>query len=436
MTSSDTAKVIKMLKAPYMIDRIEGIRAAGKITEKQLLKDFKIIDHLLDTAKDSGLTPSERSESMQALVQLANRQMTDGTHIVENLAKMIKNKKTDIEVRIDALVVLGSLGKVKGKTIKEEEFIKKVHKMIKEIAEKSINKTSLRSSAFKVLGSMAIKGSEDIFIEAINTEKKTAIREAALLGLRNYIEITGNTSQKIMNSICSTTVKFDEKKERNLRISGILAIEQFLANGTKLIYADKVTDFLKKTMSKGDDEEMITASKCLLRIKDADIIDAYIKELEKQRGLRATLALVKGTVELFRPLSNIANKKTSSSKNRSKAEKNAAKIIDKILIPLAKLSGAPDKLRITAIIGLGAIPKVFAREKAAESLIMALPALLKDSKKEELSTEVQRSLMQISRREKPFLTEADTIDAEAWKEWYDKNKDYLKAGKAPWDKDD
>ncbi|MHC4873938.1 MAG: hypothetical protein ACYTFY_18980, partial [Planctomycetota bacterium] len=38
MTSSDTAKVIKMLKAPYMIDRIEGIRAAGKITEKQLLK--------------------------------------------------------------------------------------------------------------------------------------------------------------------------------------------------------------------------------------------------------------------------------------------------------------------------------------------------------------------------------------------------------------
>lgn len=436
ITRSDTADVVKKLKAAYMIDRIEGIREAGKLTDKQLLKDFKIIEHLLDTAKDESLTAAERSEAMQALVNLANRQMTEGTSLVADLAKMVYNKKTDLEVRIDALHVLGSFGKVKGETIKEKELIKEVHKMIKDIADKPIHKVALRACAFQVLGSMAVKGSEGIFIEAINTEKRMAIREAALLGLRNYIETTGNISQTTMNSICRTVVKFNKKNERNLRISGIMTIEEFLANDAKLIIKNQVTEFLEETMSKGDDEEMIIASKCLLRINDADLIKVFIKELKKSRGLKAKLALVKGTIELFRPLSKIAGKKIGSASDSEKAVKNADKIINDIIIPLAKLTNVPDNLRITAIIGLGAIPKIFNREKAAETLVEIFPGIINESKNKELADEVERSLMQISRREKPFLTETDSMDAEAWQEWFETNKKYLKAGMAPWDRED
>lgn len=432
---SDVTGIMKLLNAPYMVDRIEGIRAAGKFTDKQILSDFKIVEKLLDSAKDESLTPPERSEALQALVSLADHQMVDSTFLVENLAKLIANEKADIAVRIDTLYVLGNLGKVKGKTLDQRDFIKKVQRLIKEIAEDKTNKTALRSSAFRVLGAMGAKGTDDVFLGAINIEKKTVIREAAMQGLRNYIEATGDDSQKLMNSICNTTAKLDGDKERDLRINGILVIEQFLANGSDLIFKNKITDFLLERMEKGDDEEMIAASQCLLRIKDDKIIEAYIKQLKKKRGMKATLSLVKGAIELFRPLSTIVSNKNSSSSSKSEATDNATQIIDTILIPLAKLEAAPEALRLTAIMGLGAIPREFSRTNATETLISILQESANQEKPGKIADETTRSLMLISRLEKPFTFEDGSVDIESWSAWFDKNKKFLDAGNAPWDKE-
>ncbi len=434
-TRSKVAKSIKLLKAPYMTDRIKGIRAASRLTDKQILADFKIVDSLIATANDNSLTPNERSEAMRGLVTLANNQLIDGSILIENLAKLIASKKTDIEVRIDALYVLGSLGNVKGKTLNDQSFIKKVQKMIKDIAKKSSNKTVLRCIAFKVLGSMAGKGAESTFLEVLNVEKKIKIKEAAIQGLQNYVEISGNSSQKTMNSICNIVVKFDGKKERKLRLIGIRTIEQFLANGTNLIYKKKVAKFLFKTLADGDDEEMIASSQCLIRIKDIDIVDPFINEIKKKsRGDKATLSLVKGAIELLGPFAKTIANTTASTKTKNNAKSDAEKIINKILIPLVGNSGIDEELRLTAMIGVTAIPRAISRENVVKTIISTLSK--NDSKSNnKVKEEAVKALMQISRIEKPFITKDKKIDANAWQEWFKDNKNYLKAGKAPWDRE-
>jgi hypothetical protein len=412
---------------------------AGNLSDRKMITEFEIVEKLLKLIKDRSRTPRERTESMLALTSLAEKQIAKPIEVLDIIYKLVRSSKEPLVVRIDALNVMGSLGNIKANLLEDKEFVNKVKRKVEDIAEKATNPTSLRCNAYIVLGAMGPSRAADTFTKAIRVEKKRSIKEAAMEGLLNYVESKQIDSQSVMNDIVTMVKKMDSGRERQLRTYGILVIEQLIANGAKPINEKSLIRFLIDRMEKGRDHEMIAASQCLLRIEDPGIVRAYLGELKKERGPLAQLALIKGVIELFRPLSMTVSDRRSSNSDKSEAISNANKIIEEVLVPLAHAETAPLGIRQTAIMGLGSIPQEFSRKKAAKALVALLPKVIDPEKKDDDTTlpdEIEASLMLISRRDKPFREIDGTIQIDNWEKWIDRNEKYLDAGKAPWEKDD
>ncbi|MFH0911938.1 MAG: hypothetical protein V1918_10600 [Planctomycetota bacterium] len=423
-----TVDIQQLLRSPYGFDRIQGIRKASELNDKAVVQEFKIVEQLLKIAQDEMGAPIERTEALRALVVLTNRKMIDPIETLGRLEGIINNPRTNLEVRIEALNLLSRFGRVQGATLDEQDLVRRVNRRVLEIAQGNAP-VPLRCSAFRVLGILALPGSDRLLYRIAANDPNPNARRAAMEGLTLFLETTASTSPQLLTEFRRMAEKANAPADRDIRVACLQAIEQLLSNGADSRGTD-TTEYLLGVMTTGSEPEVIAASRALLRITDPRVVQVHLDLLA--RGLKNPVleeVLIKGVIELMPRLAAVASFPQSSSAEKDAAVRNANRIVNEFLGPVILLPQAPLSLRRIAAMGLGAVPVAFDRTRAVTALIAAL----RTSPPRELANEIESYLLRISMLPRPYRTPDGGIDASAWEQWLQRNSGRLVPGRAPWD---
>ncbi|MHC4885455.1 MAG: hypothetical protein ACYTGH_10250 [Planctomycetota bacterium] len=446
-------EIVKLLGSPYTLERVEGIRRAAELSDRELVAEFKILERLTRIARSRARFARERSEALQALVQYAVTRVISSDELLDHMRKIIRNEKDKLEVRIDALRLLAEFGSVpiEERDLKMAEVIKRLHGMVKEIADdkSSKNPKQLRGASLvalgsivgnKVLGATERREAEKIILASMR-DRSAVVRESAMEALLYYVDSSMNNDAQLLRRILETVAKGD-RVTAQARIAAIKAFESMLVYEVKLtstMHKD-LGKFLVSQVRNGSDEELIAASRCLLRIQDSKSLMGYmgvfIEELTKRpHELQAQQALVMSLVEMIGPLGAMVEDGGRASSSDKKKISSAVKDVTEFLSKLLLAKTAKPELRNLAASGLGSIPMVFSRRKGVEALLEVLKvevgAAGEEGELSVLGTEALASLVQIGRM-LPFKTKEGKVDLEAWDAWFEKHRRNLSAGEAPW----
>lgn len=146
----DALTIDEAIDGVYLVDRVQAIEAAGNLTDKTYLEEFKIVDRLLIRLRESS-RQAEQIAILKALVRLSLNKMVKPDAIIDTIYKVIRNKDYDERVRTDALRLLTEYGKIESNdNLALEDVLKKMHRMVEDIAKEATHRNStLSASAWK-----------------------------------------------------------------------------------------------------------------------------------------------------------------------------------------------------------------------------------------------------------------------------------------------
>ena len=421
-------EIVDLLRAPYMVERIEGIREAGSLSDADLVDEFRIVDRLVAVANNDARNTRERAEALKSLVLLAERRIAEPAEVLGRIARLIANRQMFLGTRIDALQVITSMDPPEDLSRDDRETYQKLQRGIIELARNTNNPVSLRASAYAAIGNLGGRDAGAFLLGQTEVEEIRALRIAAMEGFYRWVETLRSRSQELMARLTDILRKREGGEDAAVRLWGLRAMERLLRNGAEPVDEKDLVAFLGERMRLGNDDELIAASKAILHVPLPEVVPYFLAEVQKDRSPEAHLAVVKSAIEFYLPMAEIVLDRGSSAIEIRKAREQAATITASILAPLPPLEGAPEELRLAAILGLGAVPYVFDRQAAVASLLQAL-----SSGNDAIRQEAEASLLRISRQARPPRTAEDAIDVQAWQRWFQANRDWLKPDLVPWD---
>ncbi|MBN1257862.1 MAG: hypothetical protein JXA52_09175 [Planctomycetes bacterium] len=439
---TDSLEILEGFDSVYIVDRIQAYRRAGEVTNAEVLAEFSFIDRLINRARSKEILPGERIAALKALVELSLNQMAQPKEMVDSLYQIIVDDNNDLLVRVDALALLQEFGRFDTeRNMALEDTVKRVEEIVFEIANRTTSPISnplvLRMEALKTIGALGPKNAPSVFKRILNSNRSgdLPLRIAAGEGLRNYILTRREVSPVLVEDLRKIADQADKPIEKDLRIICLKCIENLVQNGSRVIDVKGLYKLLYKRLAAGDDEEMIIASRCFLRVNDSEelenVLEAHIQQLQGgRRGKEARSAIFKALIEFFSPLGLIADSNITSRSDKLEAIKNAERIVD-FLQTILSLEEAPMDLHINAVRGLGLIPPSLDRRQAAFALITYLRRLEPEGGNKELIIEIENSLKMIAALSQPFRTFDGQADVAAWQDWYNNNNKYLVPGDAP-----
>ncbi|GEM_PF-3186679 len=428
----DIVEILDLLRSPYRVERIEGVQKAAGLTNKALVDEFRLDDRIVSIARSRQAQWDERCAALQALVDLAEKRIVEPVRIVRDLEDVLENENEDLDVRVEALDLLARLGRVDAVSVADQRMVQRVEGLIMQIARNEGN-PALRAKACTVLGRLAPDGASEVLFEAAAVAPQLAVRRSAMEGLSNYIRARNSRDDRLVYRLRTMAQEMTGAAQTGLRLASIQAIEQLLANGSQPDRGSGggTVGFLIDRLQNGADDEIIAASRALLRTQDTRVADAIMSKLAQAPENPAVReALLKGVIELFGRLRVQAARGNGSQ--RQQAHQNAQRIVNNFLAPVATMAEAPEDVRRIAIMGLGGVPYVFDRQAAVNALISTMAQAREGAP--ELAEFAEKQLMRIARISRPYRTLEGEIDVAAWQRWFAAHRDPgLTAGRRPWE---
>lgn len=465
---NNVAKWTRELDAPYMEDRLIAIRNLGTVTDSAFAGEFKITDRLVDVVRKPGSFPRERSAALESLV-LLNRNGIRVQNILELLSEIVVADPTVVKVTPPVLVRLEALDLIvevadQGNQIDKDRAFATLKKMWEASGSRRSRTPvpgALRAALIEAIGSFtANRDAKEILLKAME-DRTPAIRTSALRGITDYLYSTGETDKWLAKEVSQKYLALagsPKPEDLNLRVDLLNCIEVIAANDPEAYSRNASLRTMAETRAlAGPNDEARASLRVLLRFADEklDVVDPILKGASPRNGgpkwsLDTYHDFNKALVELLQRI--------RASRSPSKSAKKAQAIMDhfyKLLDPrLTGPAAPPAELKISAIIGLGAVPIDFDRQEVVQRLIALLKLETETPKPSVVIVdELERSLTALT-GEKAFrktlitrsaeggaagaegggkvqISKTEVPDVEAWQAWFEANKQWLAANKDP-----
>ncbi len=461
-------KLMIETRDPFVETRVTAIQDLGRQSNADLVREFEVFSKLKEIAESDKRFPRERIEALGAMAQLQKNGL-GSPNIIDDLLKLIeigktsynsKKGRTPVPVQIAALRLMVVLANAKNtdELLRTRTF-DQLKNLWKDSDKPSYNTSSyLRAQMIEAIsGFTQEKDTKGLLLDALK-EKSKLIRLGALSGLQFWLEVHTNDKDKDIAEDVTKLLQFMFKKpeEVETRIQCIEVLDALAANGYEF---SKGNSMLRKAvgslMNEGTDIEARAAVRFLLRTAadDFDIVDVILEAAQNKGSVKRDFETLH---EFSKALVEVMNRVAydSESTQKSKAKAAAQKVIDHFFAILVQRD-APIVLKQSALFGLGTTPTEFDRTNIVDALIKFLEAVVNAEKApRSLIDECETSLMALTGEsakrvkivnpalrgterfdtmaaENPESVMIEVPNVEAWKTWFENNKEWLAAGKNP-----
>lgn len=402
--SPEISRILRQIEGGTLPEQIAAVEELGRLRERAVLEEFGVVEKLVGFFESSARHPRLRVAAFGALVDLTINVTSSyrGQYQQRALAQ-VGNRKTHAAVRIAIAKGLGQVHK------QDDVLTRPVVTALSAIASDHEENQGLRLVCCEALGHIGHQAALNTLVELLK-DRDPAIRVAAGGALMEMI--LGDIPDGLVISL--NLVVADPKAEMALRGDLALVLAAYLRSGGKYAKQDiirNITAALSKTDPQREEEKefVLKLVRALGRVADPATVPALKKAYQDFPGqtgeeIRAEVCHALG--EYF-------------AAHAARPDGSVAKELVAVLRVALNTKAESPRVQEAAAFTLGNMCyPTYDRGEAADQLIIAL----KDAK---LPKDVARA----AARSLHFLTGQDFgEDGAKWDEWFQKNKEKLRAG--------
>lgn len=459
-------KDIKDLNSPLTVERISAMQSIATYNDPAILDEFKVIDKLIEMAQNEKNYLPVRRQALKTLVSLYNNGISIPklvTLLKDIVSVDFKNRSgrdammQTLQLKLMALELLVDVASSRGASNVVRPEYDKVYVMLTEMWSKKRNlPVALQVAIIQAIGGFGDKSDTVKILSIAINDKDPSVALAAIQAISTAIQLRGDYSRPLLTNFSQKLVNASDPNDSQLRVALLDVMQTTYDNGVlkgeKNLWkpSEGVSAVVSKMLNEGDNYEVSSAVRFLMRISGQDpAVSTSLLAVAKPNPAHElsleTIKLINGA--LIDVMLNITNTKNGPTQYKDKIEA----IIQHMFLMLnpQNKQSIPEDIRQNMIMGLACVPIEIDRTNVVQFLI----ALLENEASEAAPSpviiqEIEDALVALTGVQ-PFVIvkvkavapanggsgikveRIETPNIDAWKYWYDKNKDKLVAGQSP-----